>query len=74
MEDNELIQQYKCEACYMQFGCRSALLKHNGIHTRERPYRCEICEEQLTTKYFLTKHMLLHYDHTGGSISMRDSP
>ena len=53
-------KQYVCETCDKKFKCKSALVIHNRVHTRDKPFSCDICVKSFARKSDLTRHQLTH--------------
>ena len=51
--------KHSCIICGKLFQKRSLLLKHERIHTGEKPYVCNICKTYTTSSH-LVSHKLIH--------------
>ncbi|XP_071174642.1 zinc finger protein 236-like isoform X2 [Mytilus edulis] len=51
---------YKCQHCGKMFQKPSQLVRHNRIHTGERPYKCTLCNRAFNQKGALRIHMSKH--------------
>ncbi|KFM82356.1 Zinc finger protein 236, partial [Stegodyphus mimosarum] len=51
---------HKCYFCGKQFQKPSQLVRHNRIHTGERPFKCEICNRAFNQKGALLIHKVKH--------------
>ena len=54
--------KHSCIICGKFFQSKSALLRHERIHTGEKPYKCDVCEKAFTQSNSLAKH---NSSHTG---------
>ncbi|KFQ27839.1 Zinc finger protein 394, partial [Mesitornis unicolor] len=53
---------YKCGKCGKSFAQSSILIRHQRIHSGERPYKCEECGKTFKHSTDLTKHQRTHTD------------
>ncbi|KAM4794726.1 uncharacterized protein WCC33_019418 [Rhinophrynus dorsalis] len=51
---------FECLKCEKSFKCRSHLVMHQRVHTRERPYVCTECGNTFTQSSNLFRHMRGH--------------
>lgn len=52
--------RFKCELCEYSTKRRSHLMRHNRIHTNERPYECEFCDKRFSRKDHRDRHIHTH--------------
>ncbi|XP_034031007.1 zinc finger protein 184 [Thalassophryne amazonica] len=50
-----------CKYCGKMFTFPSALIRHERVHTGEKPYKCDICGKAFGQAYFLRVHELTHW-------------
>lgn len=51
---------YSCTKCGKTLKNRSSLVRHDLIHTREKPFSCSDCEATFAFRYRLVHHMRKH--------------
>lgn len=49
-----------CDTCGSAFTKASSLVKHNRIHSGDRPYPCEMCDMRFTCSDHLKRHKRTH--------------
>ena len=58
--DQSLGQIFSCALCYKQFRSNSHLVRHQQVHTGERPYQCTVCDKRFSESSSVKRHMYTH--------------
>ncbi|XP_013164646.1 PREDICTED: zinc finger protein 583-like isoform X1 [Papilio xuthus] len=53
-------QWVRCETCSKQFASRSALRRHERVHSGERPHACRVCRRTFAQRSVMLRHELVH--------------
>ena len=60
--------RYQCQTCHRLLSSKSALKRHNMIHTGERPYKCSMCDRSFTQPHHRLNHELAHWAVPSGTV------
>ncbi|KAG8227724.1 hypothetical protein J437_LFUL008006 [Ladona fulva] len=58
--NNSVVKKYPCDHCHMSFNFRSNLLRHERVHSGERPFKCTICSKSFSQNEHLVRHDRVH--------------
>jgi len=58
--EQSLGQMYSCRLCDKQFRSNSHLVRHQQVHTGERPYHCTVCDKRFSEPSSVKRHMYIH--------------
>ncbi|XP_078073826.1 uncharacterized protein LOC144497013 isoform X2 [Mustelus asterias] len=51
---------FRCDVCDEDFMTSLNLLRHQMIHTEEKPFRCDVCDKAFTRSFHLLSHQRTH--------------
>jgi len=51
---------YSCGLCQKHFRSNSHLVRHQQVHTGERPYQCSVCDKRFSEPSSVKRHMYIH--------------
>nr|CAD7591702.1 unnamed protein product [Timema genevievae] len=56
----DMCSNHPCQFCDKKFKTKNSLVKHERLHTNERPYMCEQCGKSFRTRTILRSHLDTH--------------
>ena len=59
-KDNYAFRTYQCSLCSYRCFQKCDLVKHERVHTGERPYKCQICSYCSSQLSSLRRHQRVH--------------
>eukprot|EP00102_Acyrthosiphon_pisum_P019136 XP_016656346.1 PREDICTED: zinc finger protein 681-like [Acyrthosiphon pisum] len=54
------IKMFKCKTCFKHFKMKHHLIRHERIHSGEKPFSCDICNTSYRDLSNLKSHILCH--------------
>lgn len=52
--------RYQCCFCPYATMCRTAIMRHERVHTKEKPFKCTVCLCAFSRQEYLKVHMRKH--------------
>ncbi|XP_069975266.1 zinc finger protein 585A [Penaeus vannamei] len=54
------VKHFTCEVCGRKYRCKSRLVAHIRVHTKEKPFSCKVCNKSFLRKDYVVEHMKVH--------------
>nr|XP_027217995.1 zinc finger protein 84-like [Penaeus vannamei] len=54
------VKHFSCEVCGRKYRCKSRLVAHIRVHTKEKPFSCKVCNKSFLRKDYVVEHMKVH--------------
>lgn len=57
-------RNFVCRFCGVKMSSAGSLMRHNLLHTGEKPFQCELCKRRFSRKDALKAHLVAHKNDT----------